>query len=64
MVVVEPPGERFDQRGVVGFHPAAGQASQCLRVALAGDQGLNHVAGGHGVQGAGDGRDLDLGVFE
>ena len=44
VVVVELPGQRLDQPVVLGPHPAAGQAGQHLRVPLAADQRLQHVA--------------------
>jgi hypothetical protein len=40
---VEPAGQRSGQRGVLGLHPPPGQPGQRLRVALAGDQRLDHV---------------------
>jgi hypothetical protein len=45
MMVIEHAGQRFDQGVVLGFHPAAGQAGQSARVALAGDHRLDHVLG-------------------
>ena len=44
VVVVELPGQRLDQPVVLGPHPAAGQAEKHLRVPLAADQRLQHVA--------------------
>jgi hypothetical protein len=32
VVVVEPAGQRLDQRAVFGLHPAAGQARKLHRV--------------------------------
>jgi hypothetical protein len=55
VVVIELPGQRLDQAVVLGPHPAAGQAGQCLRVPLAGDQRLQHVADRQRVQLAGHG---------
>jgi hypothetical protein len=63
-MAVELPGERLDQRGTLGLHLAAGQAGQHLRVALAGDQRLEHAADREGVHGAGHGRDFDQRVFQ
>ena len=42
VVIVEPAGQGLHQRGVLGLHPAAGQPGQRLRVALPGDQRLDH----------------------
>jgi hypothetical protein len=53
VMVVDPAGQGLDQGGVLGPHPAAGQAGQHLRVPLAGDQRLQHVADRQGVQLAG-----------
>ena len=44
VMLVEPAGQRLDQVGVPGLHPAAGQVRQHPRVTLPGDQRLDHVA--------------------
>ena len=43
VVVIEHAVQGLDQVIVPGLHPAAGQAGQHLRVALAGDHRLDHV---------------------
>jgi hypothetical protein len=64
VMAVELPGERLDQRGPLGLHLAAGQAGQHLRVALPGDQRLQHVTDRQGVHGAGHGRHFNQRVFQ
>jgi hypothetical protein len=64
VVGVEPAGERLGQGGALGLHLAAGQAGEHLRVALAGDQRLQHVPGRGGVQRARHRRHLDQGVLQ
>jgi len=64
MVGVEPAGQRLNQGEVFGAQPAPGQVGQRLRVALAGDERCDHVAGGHGAQGGHHRRHLDQRVFE
>ena len=59
VVVVEHAVQRFDQVGMLGLHPAAGQGGQLMRVALAGDHRLDHVLRRDRGQRAGHGRDLD-----
>jgi hypothetical protein len=64
VVVVELSGERFDQVGVFGFHPSPGQAGEGVRVSFAADERLDHVPGGHRVQGGRDRRHFDQRVFQ
>jgi hypothetical protein len=64
VVVIEPAGQRLDQRGMLGSHLAAGQVRQDVRVALPGDQRLQHVPHRHGVDPGGDRGHLDQGFSE
>ena len=64
MVVFEHAGQRLGQGVVLGFHPAAGQAGQHLRVTLAADQRPDHVLRGDRGELAGHRRDLDQRVFQ
>ena len=64
VMVVETAGERFDQRGPLGLHPAAGQVGEHLRVPFPGDERLQHVPHRLGVQRGGHGRDLDQRVLQ
>jgi hypothetical protein len=64
VVAGEHPVQRLGQRGVLGFHPAPGQAGQRLRVALPGDQRGDHVLRGQRGQRGGHRRHLDHGVFQ
>jgi hypothetical protein len=64
VVVVEPAGERLDQRGVLGLELAAGQAGQHLGVTLAGDQRFQHRPAGFAHEVGGHGGELDQGVFQ
>ena len=59
VVVIEHAGQSLDQGVVLGFHPAAGQASQDVGVALAADHRLDHVLRRDGGQLAGHRRYLD-----
>ena len=61
---LEPAVQRLGQLGALGPHPADGQVRQGLRVALPGDQCLDHRPGRVGVQAGGDRGDLDQGPLE
>ena len=63
-MVIETPVERGDQLRVLGLHPPAGQLGQPARVALPGDQGLDHVPRRQRVQRRGHRRDFDQRVLE
>jgi len=64
VVVLEHPGQRRHQGVVLGFHPAAGQPGQHLRVTLPGDQRPDHVPGRRGGQRGSDRRHLDQRVLQ
>jgi len=64
VMVIEPASERLDQGGVLGAHPAPGQAGEDLRVAFTSDQRLDHVPGRDGGQRAGHRRHLNQGIFQ
>jgi hypothetical protein len=64
VMIIEPAGQRLGQAIAFGFHPAAGQPGQQLRVPLAGDQCLQHVPDGLAADLAGHGRDLNQRVFQ
>ena len=64
VMVVEPAVERGDQGRVFGLHPAAGQPGEHPRIALPGDQRLDHGPPGHAHDVGGHRRHLDQGVFE
>ena len=64
VVVIEHAVQRFDQAGMLGLHPAAGQGGQLMRVALAGDHRLDHVLRRDRGQRAGHGRYLDQRAFQ
>jgi hypothetical protein len=64
VVVVEEPGQRLDERRVLGAHPAARRPGRHLGVPFTGDQRLDHGAdrqGGHPAAHCGH---LDEGVFQ
>ena len=64
VVGVEAAIQRGDQGRVLGRQPAPGQIGQAARVALAGDEGFEHVTHRQQVQGGGHRRHLDQGVLE
>jgi len=64
VMLAGPAGERFDQRGPLGSHPAAGQVRERPGAALAGDQRLDHVADRLGGHRAGHRRHLDQRVLK
>ena len=64
VVVIEAAVEGGDQLRALGFHPAAGQLGQSVRVSFAGDERLDHVARRQCVQCRGHRRHLDRRVLE
>ena len=64
VMLVEPAAQRLDQSSTFGFHPAPGQLGQPARIAVPGDERLEHVAHRAGVQLAGHRRHLDQSVFQ
>ena len=64
VVVVEPTGQRIDQGGALGLHPAAGQLGEQLGIPLPRDQRLDDGAAGHAGDVGGHRRQLDQRVLE
>jgi hypothetical protein len=64
VVGAEVPGERLLQDAQRGAHPALGRLGEHLRVALPGDQRLQHLPTRHPEHVADHGRQFDLGVFQ
>ena len=64
MVVLEPAVEGLGEFLALGAHPADGQVRQRPRVALPGDQRLEHRPHRLGVQRGGDRRNLDQGPLQ
>ena len=64
VVVTEMPGERLLQDALLAAHGPAGQLGQHVRVALPGDQRVQHVPAGLAEDVADHARQLDLGVFQ
>ena len=64
MVGAEVPGERFLQVADLGAHPSLRQLREHLRVALPGDERLQHLPTRHPEHVGGDDRQFDLGVLQ
>jgi hypothetical protein len=64
VVGAEVPGDRLLQDAQLGAHPALRQLREHLRVALPGDQRLQHLATRHPEHVADHCRQFDLGVFQ
>ena len=64
VMLIEATVERGDQLRALGLHPPAGQLGQPARVALPGDQGLDHVPRRQRVQRRGHRRHLDQRVLK
>ena len=64
VVIGEVPGERLLQDAGLGAHVPVGQGGQLVRVALPGDQGIEHGPARGPEDVADHHRQLDLGVFE
>src|SRR6478752_4309963 len=64
VVVVEAAGQRLDERSALDSHALACELGEQLRVALAGDQRLDHRPPGDAEDVARDARELDQRVLE
>ena len=64
VVLVDMPLQGLAQRGDLLAHLSARELGEHVRVGLAGDQRIEHVAPGLAQDVSGDGVELDAGVFE